>query len=119
MSVIDQYSIAFRYFDPKRRALAAIAREGAVLTQSIEDEDWKVSARKKADLPLEEWLEIKRKAFLSIPAWASEIQELPSLDEVKNWIIDSVCETPTGNYVEPDGHGPDGAPSWLLALGLI
>jgi hypothetical protein len=24
-----------------------------------------------------------------------------------------------GARVEPDGHGPDGEPSWMLALGMI
>jgi hypothetical protein len=49
----------------------------------------------------------------------SEIHELPSLAELEEWMLDSVCERPTGDSVEPDGQGPDGAPSWLLALGLI
>jgi hypothetical protein len=67
MSIIDQYSVEMRYFDPKRRALVAIAKEGVVLTQRVEDEDWKVSARKKPDVPIEQWLEIKRKDFLLLP----------------------------------------------------
>jgi len=29
------------------------------------------------------------------------------------------CKTPTGYFVEPDGHGPDGSPSWGLVAGLI
>ena len=44
---------------------------------------------------------------------------LPDMEELEEWMFDSVCETPTGNDVEPDGYGPDGVPSWLLLLGLI
>lgn len=32
---------------------------------------------------------------------------------------DCIAKTPTGHKTEPDGYGPDGSPSWLLALGLI
>lgn len=39
--------------------------------------------------------------------------------QLEAWAGDSVCETVTGDTVEPDGTGADGAPSWLLALGMI
>jgi hypothetical protein len=29
------------------------------------------------------------------------------------------CYTCTGKFVEPDGFGPDGSPSWLLVMGII
>lgn len=29
------------------------------------------------------------------------------------------CKTVTGYKVEPDGTGPDGSPSWLLAMGMV
>jgi len=34
-------------------------------------------------------------------------------------VMDSVCETPNGNTVEPDGVDSEGAPSWLMIHGLI
>ncbi len=40
--------------------------------------------------------------------------EVPSMEQIGAWVIDSVCETPEGECVEPD-H-PD---SWLSLLGLI
>ncbi|MBK6742582.1 MAG: hypothetical protein IPG66_06200 [Hydrogenophilales bacterium] len=40
--------------------------------------------------------------------------EVPSMEQIGEWVIDSVCETPEGECVEPD-H-PD---SWLSLLGLI
>ena len=43
----------------------------------------------------------------------------PDEDTLEQWCFDGACETVTGHQVEPDGFGPDGSPSWLLALGLI
>jgi hypothetical protein len=43
----------------------------------------------------------------------------PSMSSLERWSYDSVCKTPTGKRVEPDGHGSDGSPSWLLVFGLI
>jgi len=43
----------------------------------------------------------------------------PSMSSLERWSYDSVCKTPTGKRVEPDGHGCDGSPSWLLVFGLI
>lgn len=43
----------------------------------------------------------------------------PSLASLRRWSYDGICKTPTGKRVEPDGHGPDGSPSWLLVFGLI
>ncbi len=45
--------------------------------------------------------------------------ELPSVQELNEWTMDSVCDTPTGHSVEPDGFGPDGCPAWLLLLGFL
>jgi hypothetical protein len=39
---------------------------------------------------------------------------VPSMEQIEEWVIDSVCETPEGDCVEPD-H-PD---SWLSLLRLI
>ena len=43
----------------------------------------------------------------------------PSDRSLEKWTIDSVCKSVFGNNVEPDGYGPEGEPSWLLAVGLI
>lgn len=45
--------------------------------------------------------------------------DVPTLTELREWTYDGVCESVTGAIVEPDGRGPDGAPSWWIALGLI
>jgi hypothetical protein len=103
MSLIDQYSPILRYFSPSARALVALTSEGVTLIRRIDDEDWKV----------------KRQNIAQLPAWAHDIQDLPSLGDLEEWLSDGLCQTPTGYDVEPDGEGPDGVPSWLQLLGLI
>jgi len=46
--------------------------------------------------------------------WKGREYDPPSLGELREWLSDSVCETPDGEQVEPD-H-PD---SWLSLLGMI
>mgnify|MGYP001594992773 CR=1 FL=1 len=55
----------------------------------------------------------------ALPGFFSDDFEMPPDDQIEEWVYDSVCETPTGQRVEPDGYGQDGSPSWLLALGLM
>lgn len=43
-----------------------------------------------------------------------ETYDTPDMEELREWVFDSVCETPDGRTVEPD-H-PE---SWLRLLGLI
>ena len=40
--------------------------------------------------------------------------ETPTVDQLEDWVSDSVCETPTGEMVEPD-HPK----SWLCNLGIM
>lgn len=46
--------------------------------------------------------------------WRGKDYPSPTTGEVREWVMDSVCETPDGRTVEPD-H-PD---SWLRLLGLV
>jgi len=43
----------------------------------------------------------------------------PSLATMERWSMDGVAKSVSGHRVEPDGYGPDGSPSWLLAIGVI
>ncbi|ACB97277.1 hypothetical protein [Beijerinckia indica] len=119
MSTLDQYTEVKRYFSPKYRGMIVIAQEGVQLLHRLEDDDWKVLRRKKENVLIEEWLNNRKQEMANRPAWALDVQELPSMEQLEEWLSDGQCETPTGHEVEPDGHGPDGSPSWLLALGLI
>ncbi|HUZ92205.1 MAG TPA: hypothetical protein VMU78_09935 [Methylocella sp.] len=119
MSLLDQYTPVLRYFSPAKRALVTLTKEGATLIRRLEDDDWKIAARKKQALSYDEWIAIKRNNIAQLPAWALDVQDLPSLEDIETWVADGLCQTPTGHDVEPDGHGPDGVPSWLLLLGMI
>lgn len=43
----------------------------------------------------------------------------PTLKSLEKWSEDSLCKSVFGAQVEPDGYGPHGEPSWLLAMVLI
>ncbi len=43
----------------------------------------------------------------------------PSLKQLKEWLIDGICEATDGCTVEPDGVCEHGCNSWLIELGLI
>ncbi len=46
--------------------------------------------------------------------WRGQVYDVPDMDTLGEWFMDSVCETPDGDTVEHD-H-PD---SWFYLLGLI
>jgi len=49
----------------------------------------------------------------------SHINNTPSLDQLKEWLQDGICEATDGCIVEPDGTCEHGCSSWLVELGLI
>ena len=108
-----------RFFSPSKRSLMAVMSDGVTLKRNLYS-GWKVAATKKSDVSLETWKRGKlEKITQVIPQWARNVEHIPSLATLQAWEADGICETPTGYRVEPDGHGPDGSPSWLLALGII
>lgn len=54
--------------------------------------------------------------------WLSFVQfcgiKIPSMNQLHKY-SDGISKSITGYKVEPDGYGPDGAPSWLIVLGYI
>lgn len=46
--------------------------------------------------------------------WRGVWVDVPSVDELMEWSIDGICETPDGSRVEPDA--PD---AWLTLLGVV
>jgi hypothetical protein len=108
-----------RWFDPARRLLMSAQADGTTYARGIGSADWALWRRKKAELPLEVWRAEKLRRVAELPAWCRAVKALPTVAQLERWSYDSICETPTGDRVEPDGTGPDGAPSWLIALGMI
>ena len=77
-------------------------------------------------LPVTFILEKDSRCLVHSPAHPAPLQvritsafPAPSFATLERWGMDGVCKTPTGKRVEPDGHGPDGSPSWLLVFSLI
>lgn len=108
-----------RFFSMKYRALVSYRTDGHILIQRIGDPGFRPFMTKKPHVPLDQWIANKRTQISAVPAWCFEVHELPSMEELEEWGSDSLCDTPTGHTVEPDGTGPDGVPSWLRCLGLI
>lgn len=46
--------------------------------------------------------------------WRSKWWVVPTMEDVQRWTLDSVCETPAGDIIEPDAEG-----SWLRLLNLV
>lgn len=47
------------------------------------------------------------------------IMKVPSMKTLERWSYDGIAESVFGDRVEPDGYDANGAPSWLLAVGMI
>lgn len=43
----------------------------------------------------------------------------PSIKTMEKWDYDGIGKTPSGATTEPDGHDPEGFPSWIRIIGLI
>jgi hypothetical protein len=56
-------------------------------------------------------------SFKSAAAMLS--RSAPDFEELEYWSYDGISESVNGDSVEPDGYGPDGAPSWLIVYGMI
>jgi hypothetical protein len=109
----------YRFFSIKLHRLISYREDGAVYVREI-GSDW-VRTRAPAETVAGRVERFARaaNAITNLPAWARSITDLPTMTEIERWSTDSVVEATDGEEVEPDGYSPDGAPSWLLALGMI
>lgn len=108
-----------RFFDPRRCMLKAYMADGKILGRTIFSGGWKVVGRLKPGVSPQEAAENRRRWLATQPAWVSKVKSFPSQRTLEQWHSDGGCETPSGDWVEPDGDGPDGAPSWLKLCGCI
>lgn len=46
--------------------------------------------------------------------WRGKVYDVPTIEELEEWMYESGCETPDGDWVEPDA--PE---SWIRILGMI
>lgn len=108
----------FRYFSPRRGFLKAYMSDGTILYRSVFTSGWKILGRVKPGVSVEQAVASARDWVSKQPVWLQQIRSLPSQRTLERWNADGGCETPSGDWVEPDGQGPNGEPSWLLLLGL-
>ncbi len=109
----------YRFFSIKLHRLISYREDGAVYVREI-GSDW-VRTRAPAETVAVRVERFARaaNAITNLPAWARSITDLPMMTEIERWSTDGVVEATDGEEVEPDGHSFDGAPFWLLALGMI
>ncbi len=89
--------------------------DGKILTRTPWG-PWRLAARFDSRVLTEERI---RAGYDKMAEWKKQ-SSIPSRDQINRWLFDdAVCETPSGDMVEPDGIGPDGAPSWAKFFGMI
>ena len=108
-----------RFFSVKAGGLISVRDNGVVLRKTPWSSGWKIYARKKEGVSIEDWKARKLLNYENLKLWKREVKTIPSFEELREWEHDGICETPTGHRVEPDGIGPDGIPSWLRLFGII
>ena len=99
--------------------LISVRDDGTTYVATLNSRGWILYRTKKVEVTLDAWRLAKLERAATLEPWRRKVRKLPALRTLERWSYDGVCKSVTGATVEPDGHGPDGAPSWLLALGLI
>lgn len=102
--------------------LCAVFPDGVTLRRTPAS-GYKVFRKIKAGVSLEQWRANKESKLVDLKAkdpWRFGHRRIPTMRTLEQWMHeDGTCETPSGDVVEPDGSGPDGAPSWLRFCNLI
>ena len=119
MAKLSAHNEMFRYFSVRYAGLIAVMDDGVVMRRTVYSNGWKILSRKKPGIPLQQWIESKKRQYDELEEWKRKTTKLPSEQTLARWVTDCMCETPTGYEVEPDGAGPDGVPSWLILLRMI
>ena len=101
----------------KSAGLVSIRDDGTTWVNS--GSKWKRYSHLKDGADLGQWKERKAAVYATLEPWQKGVKSVPTTATLERWMDDGICKTPSGHRVEPDGHGPDGSPSWLLLLGMI
>jgi len=100
--------------------LVAYCEDKVTLYRSPYLGGWKIRGKIKADRTVEQAAGNTRRIYCEKgQTWRLNVKRMPSVRTLEKWASEGVCETVTGEIVEPDGIGRDGAPSWLRALCMI
>jgi hypothetical protein len=63
--------------------------------------------------------EVKIARVVNAHRWLNKFAKAPTLRTLEKRSNNGISKTITGFICEPDGTGPDGSPSWELAIGII
>jgi len=110
----------YRYFSTKYGGLLSVRSDGYALIR-YPGTGWKLKFKRAQGKSLQDWATLWAGVYARLPAWKKSVEHLPSLEDLQRWTFDSVCETTTGEMLEPDyrGNAADIGPSWLVALKYI
>lgn len=108
----------YRYVCARAQGLLSVRSNGVVLVKRPFSGSWKVYARRKPGVSMEEWLEFRKKTERNLKFW-QRVDRIPSFKTLERYSFDCVAESTAGNTVEPDGWDSEGNPSWLLVLGMV
>lgn len=106
----------------QKNSLSSIRDIGEIWKMPFDTKDWQRVLQKKPDFDLERWIDLKMAKIYNITPWyLRDLKEddIPTQEQLQVWAMEGVCDSVTGYTVEPDGHGPDGAPSWLLVFEIL
>jgi hypothetical protein len=107
------------YIDPKCGAAVAILANGTRYVKTVTSRKWKLYGTKKADVSLETWTQHRLEFYAKLPEWCKGKHDVPTMATLQRWSFDGVAKTVDGQTIEPDGTASNGAPSWLLLIGVI
>lgn len=63
--------------------------------------------------------EVKISRITQAHTWLNGFRKPPTFKTLEKYSNNGIAKTPLGNSTEPDGYDSQGAPSWMLVLGLI
>jgi hypothetical protein len=110
----------FRAFSLEQHGLLSFRSTGKVFIRRP-NQQWILLVTKREDDPIDSWIdkyERKRIKMYEEKPWLF-VDDIPTNTEIDGMLMDGEVTSMSGEVVEPDGKGPDGAPSWLMAFGLI
>lgn len=119
----------------RRKILAALAKTGSVTAKASKDIKlksggvlakgtavtitWPDDSRPGLARVVSSDLDIRISSRSLVDYFGRPFVKAPTISALMKMSDDGIAKSLTGKRIEPDGHGPDGSPSWLLVLGYI
>jgi hypothetical protein len=109
----------FTFVSPKSGNVFAILADGTRYGKSLTRRQWTFIGKHKAELTIEQWIKNWTERRDSLPTWAHGVHSIPTMRQLEKWSNDGIARTVDGQRIEPDGTAANGAPSWLIVLGML